>query len=838
MNIHSFRAITALLSAGLMSGFFVGPLRADVVAGTSFEAGQGYPAGIDVRTPAYATLIEPGNWGGNTFAGTKGGNLYTPALAEGTGTAYTGDQFFMMQRSGVDSDGDIIVRRKFPTQSGLLYYRFAFRIDSGAAQAPHWTVSNSVNFTIDRKIDTSDNSSDSNVGTEALRLEIRRDGTIVVKQNGGDATLTKRWNGTTSDGSEPVASALNHWVKVEAMADILAQKWWLSWDGTCLGSYRFKSSLTGGSGRQINMLRFQCPRLNYANGERLRIDDIELRTDPPTTFGPCLTLVSPGDVSATALAGQPATPAAVNYQVHNYGSDAASWTAVELDGTQAEADVPWLSLSANAGTLNSMETAAVMVNIDTTGVPGGDHIAYVKFSDNCNPANTTIRQVKLTVTGCTWTLDSCNQVRAVLQKYPTVPIPPVSYTMANTGQTALNYTVTPTTGSDWLVLASTGGNIGPGGSATITATVDPAWFAAQGTPGGSYTCTLTFNDDCSGLVATRQVRVRYLAEAETAVCVYNGNLDPLVDDSAGPGLRLAQYNETGLSSYGSVESDPQAGDGLAFRIPDAAQQKTKYRFVDSTGNRIPIYGEVGATIVGRLRVYSWCCADGDREGGLFIWDKDSVSATCHWGGWPEGVIKEITRGWIAPMVQPQPLTSDYVTLRVTALGRPNDTGTTNWDCTRAVHIYLDENPVPVLPASLAGVVAAQTAANYGLGFGAGSTAGSYDIAFDWVTATNAGAFAPGEEVAVIGRSLVIAGCPIDWADLDHDGDVDPVDFGFWQRCFTGSGDPDQAFDRLACSCQDRDRDGDVDITDAAVFVACTTGSGMPFDVNSPPAGCQ
>jgi hypothetical protein len=126
----------------------------------------------------------------------------------------------------------------------------------------------------------------------------------------------------------------------------------------------------------------------------------------------------------------------------------------------------------------------------------------------------------------------------------------------------------------------------------------------------------------------------------------------------------------------------------------------------------------------------------------------------------------------------------------------------------------------------------------GLGFGAGSTTGTYDIAFDWVTASNAGAFAPGEEVAVIGRSLIPASCPVNWADLDQDGDVDQVDFALWQLCYTGTGDPNNTFDRTKCKCVDRNRDGSVDLTDLAVFADCAIGPDILFDVNNPPVGCH
>ncbi|MBP7933710.1 MAG: hypothetical protein KA354_03585 [Phycisphaerae bacterium] len=83
-------------------------------------------------------------------------------------------------------------------------------------------------------------------------------------------------------------------------------------------------------------------------------------------------------------------------------------------------------------------------------------------------------------------------------------------------------------------------------------------------------------------------------------------------------------------------------------------------------------------------------------------------------------------------------------------------------------------------------------------------------------------------------------CRDPFADLDGDSDVDQVDFGLWQLCFSGpAGIP---FDPDACACLDRDDsnadhlfnppddgDGDVDMDDFAKFAACYSGPGIPAD---------
>ncbi|NLX23105.1 MAG: lamin tail domain-containing protein [Phycisphaerae bacterium] len=79
-------------------------------------------------------------------------------------------------------------------------------------------------------------------------------------------------------------------------------------------------------------------------------------------------------------------------------------------------------------------------------------------------------------------------------------------------------------------------------------------------------------------------------------------------------------------------------------------------------------------------------------------------------------------------------------------------------------------------------------------------------------------------------------CPMPFGDKDLDGDVDAVDFGFWQACFTGvDGD---GYDEARCHCYDRDLDDDVDTADFAEFEACFTGPAILFDRLNPPLGCN
>jgi hypothetical protein len=64
-------------------------------------------------------------------------------------------------------------------------------------------------------------------------------------------------------------------------------------------------------------------------------------------------------------------------------------------------------------------------------------------------------------------------------------------------------------------------------------------------------------------------------------------------------------------------------------------------------------------------------------------------------------------------------------------------------------------------------------------------------------------------------------------DFDHDGDVDQVDFGLFQRCYAGAGvsqtDPQCDETRLDTI------DDDVDLDDFGIFQGCTSGPNIPAD---------
>ncbi|MBP7935600.1 MAG: hypothetical protein KA354_13215 [Phycisphaerae bacterium] len=76
-------------------------------------------------------------------------------------------------------------------------------------------------------------------------------------------------------------------------------------------------------------------------------------------------------------------------------------------------------------------------------------------------------------------------------------------------------------------------------------------------------------------------------------------------------------------------------------------------------------------------------------------------------------------------------------------------------------------------------------------------------------------------VEIVGQEV----CHPVWADHDGDNDVDQVDFGAFQACFTG------ATTGLlpGCYCFDRDKNSTVDRSDFASFELCVSGPSVPAD---------
>ncbi|MHC4445198.1 MAG: hypothetical protein ACYTA5_21580, partial [Planctomycetota bacterium] len=119
-------------------------------------------------------------------------------------------------------------------------------------------------------------------------------------------------------------------------------------------------------------------------------------------------------------------------------------------------------------------------------------------------------------------------------------------------------------------------------------------------------------------------------------------------------------------------------------------------------------------------------------------------------------------------------------------------------------------------------------------FGTFGASASAEVWYDWISFTNQGMYAPGEEVDCIGSLIPeFFTCSTPFADVDDtngdgepegDGDVDQDDFAEFQACYTGDGI--FALSDL-CDCFDRDNDDDVDTADYGEFQKCASGPNIP-----------
>ncbi|MHC4444414.1 MAG: BACON domain-containing protein [Planctomycetota bacterium] len=311
-----------------------------------------------------------------------------------------------------------------------------------------------------------------------------------------------------------------------------------------------------------------------------------------------------------------------------------------------------------------------------------------------------------------------------------LPTPPheTVFTLTNVGlDSPLTYTVEEVNSAGqshdyaWLSLDKTsGGPLASGSSDTVTATIDDSLSPAG--PVGY----LKFSNSC-GYSEIRQLDVI----TDRILVWYMADVAPDAPDSHGVGQTFLL--DQGVKQ-GQLAFDGAAIDCRAWHIVDSALEKTKWQSNDETSN-VNIGSSTGATILGRVRVVD---AQGTTGSNVAIYESFK-SVGVHWGG-PNGLLKETYRGDSTTLTGD----ADYHILRATVIG----------SAPVIVNLYFDENPTPVLTIN-----PAANAVSFpdSFGFGTESVVGSQEIYFDWVTASNDGAFAPGtpnEEVAVLGHSLV------------------------------------------------------------------------------------
>ncbi len=452
----------------------------------------------------------------------------------------------------------------------------------------------------------------------------------------------------------------------------------------------------------------------------------------------------------------------------------------------------------------------------------------------------------------------------------------------------------------WLDLDKSGGTLGAaqGAGDTVTAVLNSH---VSGLPGGWTVAYLKFTNDTCATEETRRIYVAVRNPADFLVYEYCGDVPPTQSDAAGPGLRFRQW---GIQNDGRtypdddpeaieadntivedlVTPDPDAWNGRALRLIEGAKQRSVFLSDDNAGsNDVAGYPEIdrllGATVVARLKVVSPGLDSyaTNRKVGVQISAAGGVAWPTEYAGNMADVWASITYTTSTPVVQDgfrrgqgfidaeaavADTTDHYHILRLAVVGGINDNSRDlglNQDSSmmsnaygRRIMIWCDEDRGHTQPAvNVLNTTMQQLSSSYqndtpgykGFQFGVQERLAGHEVWYDWLTFTNAGAFGPGEENAVIGRGLVptSARCTTVqpgpcarnfWPDADLDGDVDQDDFARFQTCYGGPGYP-YPEEPGQCSCFDRDGNGVVDKTDFAAFTACSTAPGIA----GPPVGC-
>ncbi|MHC4581653.1 MAG: BACON domain-containing protein, partial [Planctomycetota bacterium] len=200
------------------------------------------------------------------------------------------------------------------------------------------------------------------------------------------------------------------------------------------------------------------------------------------------------DFEPSGQAGGPFAPASKDYQLRNTGPNSIWWGVYK--------SVDWLDVQPDWGPLGPGMSTTVTVSMTTAAdsLPEGVHVDTLTFLDITNEEEQA-RGVTLSIVP-----------PGVLEVTPTEdfepsgapggPFTPPSkqYELTNSGEAAINWTVTKTV--DWLDLDSESGVLDPCETTIVTVGLNAA---AAGLEEGVYTDTLTFTDTTNDQEVTRGV---------------------------------------------------------------------------------------------------------------------------------------------------------------------------------------------------------------------------------------------------------------------------------------------------------------------------------------------
>jgi hypothetical protein len=211
-----------------------------------------------------------------------------------------------------------------------------------------------------------------------------------------------------------------------------------------------------------------------------------------TTRGVSLTVINPGTLAVTPAIGLdasgpeggPFTPDSITYTLSNTGETAIDWTATK--------SATWITLGAESGTLAAGTTAEVSVTINpgAEDLTAGNHADTVAFTNTTNHNGDTTRGVSLTVIN-PGTLAVTPAIGLDASGPEGGPFTPdsITYTLSNTGETAIDWTATKS--ATWITLGAESGTLAAGTTAEVSVTINPG---ALNLTAGNHADTVTFTN--------------------------------------------------------------------------------------------------------------------------------------------------------------------------------------------------------------------------------------------------------------------------------------------------------------------------------------------------------
>ncbi|MHC4499991.1 MAG: hypothetical protein ACYS21_12855, partial [Planctomycetota bacterium] len=518
-------------------------------------------------------------------------------------------------------------------------------------------------------------------------------------------------------------------------------------------------------------VHYRPPRDDAVNQELLHSGWEEVDSPGFNAIG----VVPVAEQYALGYEGDASTPSSFDYVVRNKGySGNISYTVAE------DVDEPWLTLSKAGGGPIAPGTAdsAVTALIDSTSLTAGFYTANLIFTDVNDSTNVFVRTITVEVKECGWTVKPETTQSSKIEADMTVfgrCTDPTSYdfTVTSLGGADVSYTVDEVlsdgvtgTDYDWLDLAKAGGGPIPSGSydtLTVTVTSDDT----------DKTAYLRFTPSC-GISSTgvgpvvRRIDVTRLVTSDLGEKAfkhaYLGDVDPMAVDSCGVGCTFEIHTAVNSKNeaVGTVVADGEAQNGTAFYVSTAVTGRHGYQShtTDATHTDVRdfISGKLGFTMVARLKVH----VNQNASGLIWAWSNSRSNAdpvrnypkcgyNMTWGGNGPSVPGKVREYQLTapPFDDINDRTSavladsterlEYQVIRiVNGFGTYGD---------RTLAVYYNEQPDPVLfldEGVLSGTQSTGTHDSFCFGtFGASASA---EVWYDWISFTNQGMYAPGEEV--------------------------------------------------------------------------------------------